>query len=133
MRLVISWDQNNGIGFRLKSSSAFMGILLALLIYALDGLFLSGSLKTAGLIIVALLLLLVVDGKLDDLSKDRQNTGTFVLKGVFCGGAFALMYCYLFFERYPAIGLPIGGFVGIGRYLILRHGSRNRTGIDADV
>ena len=91
MKLVISWDQANGIGCRLKSSSALMGILPALLIYALDGLFLSGSLKPAGPIIVALPLLLVIDAKLGDLSKDRHDTGTFVLKGVFCGGAFALM------------------------------------------
>ncbi len=133
MKLVISWDQTKGIGCRLKSCSALMGILPALLIYAPDGHFLSGSLVPVGPIIVALLLLLVNDGKHDDLLKAKRDTGTFVLKDVICGGACALMYDHLYFERYPANGIPIGVFVGLGRYLLLRHGSRNRTGIDAHV
>ena len=67
------------------------------------------------------------------ISCDRHDTATSVLKGVFCAATFALMYYYLFFERYPAFGILIGAFVGIGRYLILHHGPRKRTSIDSDV
>ena len=128
MAVEIIWDKERQRGIKLKMNSAILGIYIAMAAYIISGLShisKDGLHKEKLILISVLIAVLYLGSKFEKIAKDRRDSVSCILKGVFCGTTFAITYWYLYMDSgAPGVGIFIGIFVGMTRSMAAKYGNQ---------